>query len=164
MPGMWGGTRAIRAFSLTELVIVIVILGSVGAIAVPRITSAASGAGDSSLRAELTILRTAIEFYRTEHAGSPPTKASKFADQLTMYTDEAGNTSATRTGVYRFGPYLRAIPALPVGSHKGSAAVCDTGSVGAGGQGWHYDKTTGQICANLASAEVDSRGVPYNAY
>ena len=55
--------NARRAFSLVELVIVVVIIGIIGAIAIPRLSRGAEGAKDSSLRGNLSVLRSAIEFY-----------------------------------------------------------------------------------------------------
>ena len=50
-----------RAFSLVELVIVLVIIGIVAAIAVPRITRGATRASAVALRSDLATLRNAIE-------------------------------------------------------------------------------------------------------
>ena len=54
-------------FSLLELVIVVVIIGVISAIAIPRMTRGASNAGATALRANLAVLRNAIEIYRAEH-------------------------------------------------------------------------------------------------
>ncbi|MEM1329207.1 MAG: prepilin-type N-terminal cleavage/methylation domain-containing protein [Planctomycetota bacterium] len=149
-----------RGFSLVELVVVVVILGIIGAIAIPRMSRGAAGAADSALIADLAVLRSAIELYQTEHGGTFPT-AADIADQLTLYSNDAGGTSATKTGAFIYGPYLRKVPSLKVGANKGSSAITDTAG---GGEGWLYDAGTGEISANLADAEVDARGVQYNAY
>ena len=149
-----------RGFSLVELVVVVVILGIIGAIAIPRMSRGAAGAADSALIADLAVLRSAIELYQTEHGGTFPALAT-FSDQLTLFSDDAGNTNATKTTVYQYGPYLRKVPALKVGTNKGANTL--TGTAG-GTEGWLYNATTGEISANLPDAEVDSRGVQYNAY
>jgi prepilin-type N-terminal cleavage/methylation domain-containing protein len=149
-----------RAFSLVELVIVIVIIGIIGAIAIPRMSRGAAGAADSALTANLSILRNAINLYEAEHGGKFPTVAD-FVGQMTTYTDDAGTVNATKTDPYVYGPYLRAIPALPVGANKGKSAVAAADGTGVG---WIYDATTGKVKANCADAEVDARGVKYNAY
>lgn len=150
-----------RAFSLIELVIVVVIIGIIAAIAVPRMSRGASGAADSALTGNLSVLRNAIDLFATEHGGTYPDDTT-FVNQMTMYTDDAGATSATKTGNYIYGPYLRAIPALPVGTtRKNQSGV---GAVDGPTVGWIYDKTTGKIRSNTVAAEVDSRGVKYSDY
>jgi general secretion pathway protein G len=152
--------RSNRAFSLIELVVVVVILGIIGAIAIPRMSRGAAGAADSALVADLAVLRNAIALYETEHQGTYPTLAA-FSTQLTQYTDIASATSATKTGAYIYGPYLRAVPKLKVGSNKGSAALVATQS---GTAGWVYVETTGVISANLPGTETDASGTAYASY
>ncbi|QOJ01819.1 MAG: prepilin-type N-terminal cleavage/methylation domain-containing protein [Phycisphaeraceae bacterium] len=148
-----------RGFSLVELVIVVVIIGIIAAIAVPRMSRGARGASDSALSANLSILRNAITMFETEN-GSYPT-ATNFVTQLTTFSDGAGNTSATKTGDFIYGPYLQTVPPLPVGAKKGKngIAAADGANVG-----WIYVEATGTIRANCADAEVDERGVKYNTY
>lgn len=147
-----------RGFSLIELVIVVVILGIIGAIAVPRLSRGAEGAKDSALVADLAALRNAIDLYTTEHEGTKPTVA-KIADQLTLYTDINGNTSATKTGAYIYGPYIRSIPPLPVGANRGNTGIAAADGVGVG---WIYNETAGTIVAN--ASESDAGGKAYNTY
>ncbi|MFB3430597.1 MAG: type II secretion system protein [Phycisphaerales bacterium] len=149
-----------RGFSLIELVIVIVIIGIIGAIAVPRMSRAATGAADSSLTADLNVLRTAIDLYQAEHGGSYPSYAS-FVAQLTTFTNDAGATNATKTTTYIYGPYIREIPSIKVGPLKGLNTVSDTAE---DGSAWYYNETTGVIRANYANTVVDGRGTPYVNY
>lgn len=154
-----------RGFSLVELVIVIVIIGVIAAIAVPRLSRGAKGARDSALRGDLAILRNAIDLYSVEHRGNFPAVGT-FVDQLTTYSDEDGATVAAKDVDHIFGPYLKAVPGLPIeGTATTGGAVGDTG-VGAGdllGVGWIYDDTSGTIIANTGSAADDS-GDPYSGY
>src|SRR5688572_31164134 len=96
-------------FSLIELVIVVVIIGIIAAIAIPRMSRGTAGAADSALGGNLNVLRNAIELYATEHASKFPGHHATATPEeaLTMYTDDAGATSATRTGNFIYGPYLR---------------------------------------------------------
>lgn len=152
--------RKARAFSLVELVIVVVILGIIAAIAIPRMSRGAQGAVESRLRSDLAVLRSAINLYAAEHNGAFPATGT-FATQLTGYTDIDGNVNATKTGVFIYGPYIEAIPALAVGSNKGRSGVAAaTGPT----IGWIYNSSTGTINANLPVGEVDTAGVPYANY
>lgn len=152
--------RARRAFSLIELVIVVVIIGIIAAIAIPRMSRGATGAADSALSSNLAVLRSAIDLYQTEHAGTFPLE-SKFVEQLTTFTDDSGGVSATKDSTYIFGPYLRAVPPLPVGAKKGATGVANADATGIG---WIYNETTGEIRANTGASEADVRGVLYSAY
>ena len=158
-------TRRKRGFSLVELVIVIVIIGIIAAIAVPRISRGARGASDAALRGDLAALRNAIDLYAAEHNGSFPTVAD-FEAQLTTYTDVMGADTTTKDSTHIFGPYLKAIPGLPVaGEGTTGGAIGDTGvSVGDGaGVGWIYNATSGDIVANTNTAD-DEAGTLYSDY
>ncbi len=150
--------RRSRAFSLVELVIVVVIIGVIAAIAVPRISRGARGAADSALRGDLAALRNSIDLYAAEHAGTFPTVA-KFKEQLTTFTDDAGADVATPDSTHIFGPYLRALPPLPVAGigatagTRGSTTVSDTAGTTVG---WLYTVVTGTIVANTGTAEDES--------
>lgn len=152
-----------RAFSLLELVIVVVILGILAAIAVPRMSRSATNAADNAVAANLAILRNAVDLFSTEHGGAYPS-VGNLPNALTQYSDVAGTTFGaakdTGTGVI-YGPYVRDIPPLPVGANKGKNTF--TATLG-GSFGWVYDASTGKITPNCPDSEVDGRGVKYNTY
>ena len=152
-------------FSLIELVIVVVIIGVLAAIAIPRLSRGSAGAADSALSGNLAVLRNAIDLYATEHGGTYPTVAA-FDAQLTQFSDASGTASASKTSTAIYGPYLRKVPPLSVGTNKGSAVVVDgsSGTPGTVAGGWFYNPTTGEIRANLADAQVDSSNKAYNTY
>ena len=118
-------------FSLIELVIVVVIIAIIGAIAIPRMSRGAAGAADSALTGNLSVLRSAIDLYQTEHGGKFPTAAGIEA-QLTKYSDPFGATSDTKGGEFTFGPYLRKVPPLPVGANRGALLVSSASGAGVG--------------------------------
>ena len=145
--------------------IVVVIIGIIGAIAIPRMSRGAAGAADSALTANLSVLRGAIDLYAAEHTGKFPTVAN-IANQLTQFTDSAGNTNAKKTAVFIYGPYLRTVPGLPVdGQGAGAGQKGDNGIADAPktGVGWLYNETTGAIYASTLMAKDDT-GKFYNAY
>lgn len=149
-----------RAFSLIELVIVVVILGIIAAIAAPRMSRGSRGAVDSALKTDLAVLRNAIELYQIEHEGLYPT-ASGFHDELETFTSITGAASGTKDATHYLGPYIAAVPAVSVGSEKGSDLVAAAPGPGVG---WIYDQSTGVIYANVDSGLEDDRGVAYIDY
>lgn len=134
----------VAGFSLIELVIVVVIIGVIGAIAVPKLNSAGENAAAAALDADLTVLQKAIDRYSTEHMGDNPS-VDNFVEQLTQYTDMKGNVSTTKTQQHIYGPYLRSMPAVPVGPAKGKKTV---GTTADNDVAWIYNPTTGEIQAN----------------
>ena len=161
-----------KAFTLLELIIVVVIIGIIAAIAIPRMSRGSQGAGESAFKGDLDVLRTAIDIYAAEHGGSFPSgTAAQVLAQLTTYSTVAGVTGAAKnpaTGMI-YGPYLKAMPPLPVGTKKSdSTMVVVTGAAtvppAAGTNGWWYNSTTGDIRANLAATETGDENKPYNQY
>jgi len=155
-----------RGFSLLELVIVVVIIGIIAAIAIPRMSRGTAGAADSALTGDLAVLRNAIDLFAAEHNGKFPT-AANFEAQLTLYTDDTNTSTpvASKDKDHPFGPYIRAVPKLPVGTNKGSVTITGAGPAGAtAGAGWYYDEATGKIVANCGAGEVDSQGTKYSDY
>jgi len=149
-----------RGFSLLELVIVVVILGIIAAIAIPRMSRGSEGASDSAVAQNLSVLRGAIDLYVTEHGGTYPTVAN-IVNQVTQYSDVTGGTvSATKTATCIYGPYLRAVPPVPVGDRKGQTgiAAADAATIG-----WIYTESTGSIVPNTGTL-TDASGKLYTAY
>jgi prepilin-type N-terminal cleavage/methylation domain-containing protein len=160
--------RAKRAFSLIELVIVVVIIGIIGAIAIPRMSRGAEGAADSALVSNLATLRSAIDLFATEHGGKFPTLA-QMPTALISYSNETATTiQAAKDGPNGiiYGPYLRAVPSLPVGAQRGDTGFGDaaSGYTAAGNIGWLYNASTGELKANCDATEQDARGKLYTAY
>ena len=65
-------TNIRKAFTLIEILIVVVILGILAAVVVPQFTNAAEDANDAAVRTQLQTLRGQIELYRAQ-IGSDPT-------------------------------------------------------------------------------------------
>lgn len=162
-------------FSVIEAVIVLVILGTIAAIAIPRMSHAGQSAAETSLAGDMAVWRNALDLYQRDHNGSYPKDSTSLAAQLTQYTDLAGEVSPSKDGSHVFGPYLRSVPPLPVTDPEDGAAV-PHGSTTIGpaliggaptrfvpnGYGWLYDGA-GNVYPNTGSL-TDITGKLYNCY
>jgi prepilin-type N-terminal cleavage/methylation domain-containing protein len=152
--------RRPRAFTLIEILVVVMILGILAAIIIGLFGNTTADANLSSLKDNLRAMRSGLQIYVAHHGSYPA--ASSFEAQMTQYTDEAGNTSATPSSTYRFGPYILALPALPVGTNKGKTAI--TGAAYTSGFGWQYDSATGDLRANCQDTESDGQGNYFHTF
>jgi prepilin-type N-terminal cleavage/methylation domain-containing protein len=146
-------------FSLLEVVIVVAIIAILAAIGIPRMSRGAKGANDSALASSLQGLRTAIDMFGAEHAGSFP-DGTNINGQLTQYSDASGNVAVAKDTGHIYGPYIRVVPPLPVGARKGGTTIA---TADAAGVGWIYDPVAGKITANTTT-EADDAGKLYNKY
>ncbi len=130
-----------HAFTLVEILIVVVILGILAAITLPQFSSATEESRESSLKMTIHRVRQQIEIYQAQHGGSFPSLAS-FEAQMTTASDVTGNTAAVDTAGYPFGPYLHELPANPFTSGT------DVSNGAVGSSAWYYDESTGHFTAN----------------
>jgi general secretion pathway protein G len=156
-----------RAFTLVEILIVVVILGILAAIAVPKLSNASQMARESTLKDNLRLLRTQVNVYRANHqdvspgypegdANQTPTMQA-FADQLTLFTDTIGNTSPTLTTACKWGPYFTQLPQNPVNSLTTLKFLGPSDPFTADGTtGWLYQPSSGFVKPNLIGVDSDN--------
>ena len=166
--------RRQRGFTLIEIMIVIIILGVLAAIVLPAFSDATHEARESTLKDCLRYMRNEITIFTAQHRDIPPgypggsmaaaPDAATFVSQMTSYSDEMCNLSATPSDVFHYGQYLSAMPVNPLNSQNGVWVVTGVTPAPDASQpfGWIYNATTQEIRANLTGS--DGAGKPYFTY
>ena len=169
--------RVQRGFTLVELLIVVIIVSILAAIVIPQFASSTNDAKFAALTTNLSTLRSSVEMYYQQHGhypsgaassgGTPPAGGAAgtgaintpqaLIDQLTLYTNAAGQAATASDVNYKFGPYVK--KGLPIESVSGIATVevsaagilgmTATGNAG----GWKFDNKTGQLIANTTALQ-----------
>ncbi|MEN6578193.1 MAG: type II secretion system protein [Phycisphaerales bacterium] len=152
------GQAQTEGSSLLEIVLVVTSIAILAAVSVPRMSQASRMASDSTVTGGLAALRSAIDRYSAEHGGAFPT-AAEINRQLTQYTDLTGTVSETRTLPYVYGPYVRCIPALPVGVRRGNSRIAASDGKDVG---WLYTEASGKITANTTTEMDETQGLYKN--
>jgi type II secretion system protein G len=135
-----------KAFTIVEILIVVVILGIVAAIVVPQFSEESDDARLSAMTTDLSTVRSQLQMYRIHHNDKFPaniveemTKSTKSTKADRSVMPEGGNRSQ-----YPYGPYLLEFPTNPFVEGAAGSQV-DTTSLGGGDKGWYYNSTTGQF-------------------
>jgi general secretion pathway protein G len=153
-----------KGFTLVEILIVVIILGILAAIVIPQFTEASSEARVSNLMTNLQTIRSQLLLYKTQHLESYPTDDASghtFVEQMTQYSDQSGDVSATPSADFPFGPYLQSIPVNPISSDNTVTVVNDADvsfSAPDDDAGWWFNAATGEFRANLTDAHTTSDG------
>jgi general secretion pathway protein G len=89
-----------RGMTLTEMLIVVTVLGIMGTLVYPHFNYVTENANENAHRQQLRMIRMAIQMYRIQHGGNVPNLVASW-DELTQTSTYKGRT---------YGPYLNRVP------------------------------------------------------
>lgn len=140
-----------NAFTLIEVLIVVIIMAVLAATIIPQFSSSTKDAKESSLQFNLHTIRSQIEMYKVHHLSKYPEFAN-FEVQMTKPSNvDGGDTAPTP-----YGPYFDELPANPFNGSNAIVAVATPGTepdaIVGGGAGWQYDAGTGGFFPNNSEA------------
>jgi general secretion pathway protein G len=135
-----------NAFTLVELVVVIMILGILAGVAAPKLLNTSTSATDNGLRQTLSVVRDAIELYAADNGSLPPC---------------ANSTTSLQDALK---PYLRSFPACPVGTQDDEVTGTTVDPLAAdNATGWKYNTGTGEFISNSTALSGDG-STAYSAF
>ena len=167
--------RKERAFTLVEILIVVVLLGILAVVVLPLVAGYSMPAKESALAHDLQMLRRYVLIYTSQHLeiapGYPdgdntqtPTEQA-FVDQITLSSNPSGQTAAIGTPGFPRGPYLMKIPVNPF-NHKNTIQVLSDAAAfpanADGSHGWIYKPATSEVRSDCGG--TDDGGIPYYDY
>ncbi len=161
--------RGRAAFTLIEMLIVIVILGILAVVIIPQISSSTDDAKLSALRTNLNAMRNAVEIYYAQHnsiypgavLGGAASASEAFVQQLTRYTDVAGNVATVKDATFKYGPYIKggALGMNPFNNRNDvtvdTAQADITVKASSGATGWKFYAKTGVLIADDGAHDTE---------
>ena len=142
-----------KAFTLIEILIVVVILGILAAIVVPQFTKASEDAQVGNVQTQLQTIRSQIELYRVKNNGIYP-------DFSALATGGWGDATpgALPAVAGLLGPdYMKTAPVNPRTNSNVIVAGTDHTS-GAANNGWVWNDTTKTLYASFFDEVAASDG------
>jgi general secretion pathway protein G len=163
-------TRArTSAFTLIELLIVVVVLGILAGIVLPSFNSTTEDTKVSATVQNLQTIRASLDYYKVGHndkypgypsTGSGGPTETLLANQLTLMSAKDGSTATTG---YPLGPYLKnGLPPNPFNNLKTVKIVADGAAFPTTPDettGWIYKPQTGEFKANTLAQTSDAQPV-----
>ena len=146
-----------RAFTLIEILIVVVILGILAAIITPQFASATGDAKAGNIKSQLSMMQRQIDLFYARNSRFPFPASAGSADWVEMTGDEDGD------GTIEAGEntYFKTIPSNPAWDPASAAEasmieVVATGTRGSANAGWVWELDTYTIHASYFDEDTGS--------
>jgi prepilin-type N-terminal cleavage/methylation domain-containing protein len=164
-----------KAFTLVEILIVVVILGILAAIVIPAMASCTGYAKDSALAQDLTMFKRMVLVYKAQHLetspGYPdgdktqtPTEEAMLA-QVTSASNISGQTALVNSAEYKYGPYMEKLPQNPFNGLRTVYVLGNSEDFPASADdsyGWAYKPATQEV--RPYNSGTDQTGKRYYDY
>jgi len=167
--------RKERAFTLVEILVVVVLLGILAVVVLPLVAGSSISAKESALAIDLQMIRRYVLVYKTQHLEVGPgypdgdtTQAPTepvFIAQTTMSSNPSGQTAAVGTAGYERGPYLMKIPVNPLNNLSTVQMLGDAEDFPGNADnshGWIYKASTSEVRSD--STGTSDSGKAYYDY
>ena len=164
---VWVGLedRTMRSgFTLVEILIVVIILGILASITVPKFIDAAQDSESAMLESNATMLQKQIDLYCVQHGGKGPhqneqgnTNPGQFVARMTGKTDPSGKVNPNGS----CGPYLDEWPKNPRTTVEAQADKIQFDRLPNMKTGWYYSTQYMMIIPNdeeSVKAFMEARG------
>jgi general secretion pathway protein G len=99
-----------KGFTLIELLIVILILGALAAIAIPRITASADTAKKNACSTNIDLINSQIEMFAANNGGTYPTNLQTDITRNTTYFPDGEPNCPVNNSAYVMGANHRVTP------------------------------------------------------
>jgi prepilin-type N-terminal cleavage/methylation domain-containing protein len=158
------------AFTLVEILVVVILLGILAAIVVPQFSNATQSARASMLGDDLRVMRMQVIVFKAQHnsisPGYPggdvsqtPTEGA-FVAHFTQASKANCETAAPGTSGYPFGPYMRQMPENPINGKRTVLVLSDSATfpdASTDGYGWVYQPSTLLFKSDATGSDEDGR-------
>lgn len=102
------------AFTLVELLIVIIVIAILAAIAIPKFANSGTRSREAALKGNLKLLRNAVELFRNDTGAFPSALADLAATTAPANGKDSSGNNKTITASDFKGPYLQSVDSDPV--------------------------------------------------
>jgi prepilin-type N-terminal cleavage/methylation domain-containing protein len=138
-------SKAIKGFTLIELMIVVAIIGILAAIAIPKFANLVVKSKESAVKGSLGSVRSAVSIYYSDTEGVFPASAAQIS--VALCTD---------------GKYLSSLPYMAIPAPANHTQTRNASAAMTDGTGWFYASTDGHVA--VACTHTDTKNSTWSTW